>query len=203
MALQLFVLCCFANSMFSTVHTPCQFHTTGCYARVHCLRRFEIYCFCNDRLIELGFPNYSGLVEYGSWHDTILGFFFKAFPFDLLIRRGHFAFVSGSASSQSGRNSLRERRNSLILTPSADRRADRSERATSQERPSQSRDVTSPPAPPSATSSTPGDQPQPFVRRRSARHRNYLNRSHLHQAVQLDSELPDGYGNSKPIITIF
>ena len=90
---------------------------------------------------------------------------------------------SASSSSQSGRSANRERRGSLVSTPTAERRV------PTVVPPTTSRETT-----PTATPSTPGDQPQPFVRRRSARHRNYLNRSHLHQAVQLDGELPDGYG---------
>lgn len=93
----------------------------------------------------------------------------------------------GSSSSQSGRNSIRERRNSLVLTPSTERHT---ERSASQERGGNSREMSTP----TATSSTPGDQPQPFIRRRSARHRNYLNRGYLHQAVQLDGDLPAEYG---------
>lgn len=81
--------------------------------------------------------------------------------------------VTGSSSSQ-GRSSS-NRRNSLVMTPSSERLADR---------------VSDSSAPPDAS----GEQPPPFTRRRSARHRNYLNRSHLHQAVQIACELPDGYG---------
>ncbi|XP_067931737.1 E3 ubiquitin-protein ligase SMURF2-like [Watersipora subatra] len=90
-----------------------------------------------------------------------------------------------SSSSQSGKAANRERRASLASTPTTERRT-----PSSVVPPATPRDTT-----PSATPSTPGDQP--LVRRRSARHRNYLNRGHLHQAVQLDGDLPDGYERRK------
>ena len=85
----------------------------------------------------------------------------------------------------SSRGDRRERRSSLILTPTPERRSNPTPA---------SRETT-----PTATASTPGDEPPQVFNRRSgrrssARHRNYLNRSHLHNSVQLDSELPDGYG---------
>ena len=38
----------------------------------------------------------------------------------------------------------------------------------------------------------------PLPRRRSTRHRNYLNRSHLHNAI----ELPDGYGEGQSVFDL-
>lgn len=100
------------------------------------------------------------------------------------------SLFTGSRDSQSGRE-RRERRSSLIVTPTPERRSV----------PVPSSRETTPT--PTATASTPGDQPQPFVRRRSARHRNYLNRGHLHQAVQLDGELPEGYGKRNISVVSF